>query len=182
MKINDVRRAAYAMPLTNPAARALPLGGNNDPGRLARACHLQLFRHVAADVARLPVREVISGSHFVADLTLGYGKTSTRLIGHPQFGRNFGVSRSSPATLTRFVIGLVIMALIVIGLTNPSGAQTSGLRIESTISSTQQHDGIPTLFVRCLHDWDAGTHMTKKEWSAACQRLLIERGVYKYRQ
>ena len=35
---------------------------------------LQLFRHVAADVARLPVLEIISGSHFVADLTLGYGE------------------------------------------------------------------------------------------------------------
>ena len=35
---------------------------------------LQLFRHVAADVARLPVLEVISGSHFVADLVLGYGE------------------------------------------------------------------------------------------------------------
>jgi len=34
---------------------------------------LQLFRHVAADVARLPVREIVSGNHFVADLTLGYG-------------------------------------------------------------------------------------------------------------
>ncbi len=35
---------------------------------------LQLFRHVAADVARLPVLEIVSGHHFVADLTLGYGK------------------------------------------------------------------------------------------------------------
>ena len=37
----------------------------------------------------------------------------------------------SRATLTRLAIGLVIVALIVIGLTNPSGAQTpaaSGLR------------------------------------------------------
>ena len=104
-------------------------------------------------------------------LLSGAGKTSTRLIGH-----HFAVCRSSLATLTQLVIGLVIMALIVIGLTNPSGAQTNGLGIESTTSSTQQHDGIPTLFARCLNDWDAGTHMTKKEWSAACQRLLIERG------
>jgi len=37
---------------------------------------LQLFRHVVADVARLPVREIISGHHFVADLTLGYGKVA----------------------------------------------------------------------------------------------------------
>ena len=106
-------------------------------------------------------------------LLSGAGKTSTRVIGHPQLARNFAVRRSALTTMTQLVIGLVIMALIVIGLTNPSGAQTSGLR---TTSSAQQHDGIPTLFGRCLNDWDAGTHMTKKEWSAACQRLLIERG------
>lgn len=35
---------------------------------------LQLFRHVMADVARLPVLEVLSAVHFVADLTLGLGE------------------------------------------------------------------------------------------------------------
>jgi acetoacetate decarboxylase len=35
---------------------------------------LQLFRHVIADVARLPVLEVKSALHFVADLTLGMGE------------------------------------------------------------------------------------------------------------
>lgn len=35
---------------------------------------LQLFRHVIADVARLPVLEVVSAVHFVADLTLGLGE------------------------------------------------------------------------------------------------------------
>ena len=35
---------------------------------------LQLFRHVVADVARLPVLEIVSAVHFVADLTLGLGK------------------------------------------------------------------------------------------------------------
>lgn len=34
---------------------------------------LQLFDHVAADVARLPVLEVVSALHFTADLTLGMG-------------------------------------------------------------------------------------------------------------
>jgi hypothetical protein len=87
-------------------------------------------------------------------LLSGSGKTSTRLIGHPQFA----VCRSSLATLTQLVIGLVIMALIVIGLTNPSGAQASGPRTESTTSLTQQHDGFPTLFARCLHDMPASAH------------------------
>lgn len=35
---------------------------------------LDLFPHALADVARLPVREVISATHFIADLTLGLGE------------------------------------------------------------------------------------------------------------
>ncbi len=35
---------------------------------------IQLFNHVMADVARLPVREVLSAVHFTADLTLGHGE------------------------------------------------------------------------------------------------------------
>jgi len=35
---------------------------------------LQLFDHVMADVSKLPVREVLGGAHFVADLTLGLGE------------------------------------------------------------------------------------------------------------
>jgi acetoacetate decarboxylase len=35
---------------------------------------IELFEHALAPVARLPVREVISGVHIVADLTLGLGE------------------------------------------------------------------------------------------------------------
>ena len=35
---------------------------------------LALFPHAMCDVARLPVRSVVSASHFVADLTLGLGE------------------------------------------------------------------------------------------------------------
>jgi acetoacetate decarboxylase len=35
---------------------------------------LQLFNHVIADVAKLPVLEVLSAVHFTADLTLGMGE------------------------------------------------------------------------------------------------------------
>ena len=78
----------------------------------------------------------------------------------------------SRATLTRLAIGLVIVALIVIGLTNPSGAQTTGgVRAETPSSLSDK----PTLVARCL---DVGTHMTKQEWAGACQRLLLDRGDY----
>lgn len=42
-------------------------------GAWSGPAELELFRHVIADVARLPVLEIISAAHFVADLTLGLG-------------------------------------------------------------------------------------------------------------
>ena len=42
---------------------------------------LQLFRHVSADVARLPVRQILSGQHIFADLTLGYGEVAFDYLG-----------------------------------------------------------------------------------------------------
>jgi hypothetical protein len=82
----------------------------------------------------------------------------------------------SRAMLARLTIGLVIVSLIVIGLTNPSGAQTTGgVRAENAPSSLGDK---ATLFSLCLQDWDVETHMTKQEWAGACQRLLLERGDY----
>jgi hypothetical protein len=99
----------------------------------------------------------------------GQNKASTRLTEQ--------ISNFTLVALKRLAIGLVIVGLIVIGLTNPSGAQMNrGARTENTPSSPEQQDANAALFARCLQDWDPGTHMTKKEWSGACQRLLNERG------
>jgi acetoacetate decarboxylase len=35
---------------------------------------IQLFDHALCDVARLPVRQVVSATHYVTDLTLGLGE------------------------------------------------------------------------------------------------------------
>ena len=35
---------------------------------------IELFEHSMCDVARLPVRGVVSASHFITDLTLGLGE------------------------------------------------------------------------------------------------------------
>ena len=73
-------------------AELAALHGNQlDLGRDAPA-ELQLFRHVVADVARLPVLEIVSGLYFVADLTLGYGEVAfDYLAEHPR--GTAGVSR-----------------------------------------------------------------------------------------
>lgn len=43
-------------------------------GAWAGPAALQLFEHALCDVARLPVHEVVSASHYVCDLTLGLGE------------------------------------------------------------------------------------------------------------
>ena len=53
---------------------ALLLRGRDGEGRLVGPAAIQLFEHAMCDVARLPVRGVVSATHFVTDLTLGLGE------------------------------------------------------------------------------------------------------------
>jgi acetoacetate decarboxylase len=50
-------------------------------GAWASPAALQLYQHVMADVARLPVLEVVSALHFTANLTLGMGEVVHVLTG-----------------------------------------------------------------------------------------------------
>ena len=43
-------------------------------GAWAGPAAIQLFEHALCDVARLPVREVVSATHYITDLTLGLGE------------------------------------------------------------------------------------------------------------
>ncbi len=52
-------------------------------GAWAGPAELQLYRHVIADVARLPVLEVVSAVHFIADLTLGLGEVVHDYMSEP---------------------------------------------------------------------------------------------------
>ena len=55
-------------------AGRLPPRGRRGQGRLDRACRAGAYAHALAPVAELPVLEVVSAVHIVADLTLGLGK------------------------------------------------------------------------------------------------------------
>jgi hypothetical protein len=92
----------------------------------------------------------------------------TGLTERPQVSSKVLPSILTLSTVARLATGLVIAALIVIGLTNPGGAQTKELQTERTSSSPFRQKGDVTLHAQCLQDWDAQTHMTKREWSVAC--------------
>ena len=52
-------------------------------GAWASPAALQLYQHAIADVAKLPVLEVVSALHFVADLTLGLGEVVHDYLADP---------------------------------------------------------------------------------------------------
>ena len=58
----------------HPRAGRLPAGRHRHERRLVGARHARPHPHALAPIAELPVREVISATHIVADLTLGLGK------------------------------------------------------------------------------------------------------------
>ncbi len=81
MDAREVRLRAFAMPLTSPAFPPGPYRFVNreffvvtyrtDPDALRAVLPAPL--EFSQPVADLPVREVLSGTHIVADLTLGLG-------------------------------------------------------------------------------------------------------------
>jgi len=36
-----------------------------------------------------------------------------------------------------------------------------------------------TYFKQCMNDWDAATHMTKKDWQRTCRRIADERAKFR---
>jgi acetoacetate decarboxylase len=62
-------------------------------GAWAGPAALELHQHVAADVARLPVRGVVSASHFVADLTLGLGEVVYNYLSRDEGSEGLNTAR-----------------------------------------------------------------------------------------
>jgi hypothetical protein len=47
--------------------------------------------------------------------------------------------------------------------------------VETTAAQVPGSDRSAAYYAQCLLDWDAGTHMTKQEWSSSCRRLAQDR-------
>ena len=67
-------RNATFLPCIDPELSGESLEGDDGEGVLDPGQALQLFDHALCDVNRLPVRQIVSASHFVTDLTLGLGE------------------------------------------------------------------------------------------------------------
>ena len=49
---------------------------------------------------------------------------------------------------------------------------------KSQESNQSVSERIATWLKTCLKDWDAATHMTRKEWRVTCERVSQERGKF----
>ena len=58
-------------------------------------------------------------------------------------------------------------------------SRTDQTKRDRTSSSDQER--IDEMFAQCLKDWDAKTHMTKREWTRVCRRVVDDRTKY-YKQ
>ena len=48
--------------------------------------------------------------------------------------------------------------------------------------SDEERKRIAEYLAQCLKDWDAGTHLTKKEWARVCQRVVDSRAKFRVEQ
>jgi len=84
---------------------------------------------------------------------------------------------------------LLVICLLAAGfLVDGTAFAQSGTRPRRTASATpegksaeeirQINERVTAWLKTCLTDWDAGTHMTKQEWNATCNRVAMERGQF----
>ena len=57
----------------------------------------------------------------------------------------------------------------------PEAAKKYAPPAEAQTSATEMRKEADEQYKRCLNDWDAATHMTKKEWQRTCRRVVDNR-------
>ena len=53
---------------------------------------------------------------------------------------------------------------------------------EAGKTRTEIREKSDTYYKQCMNDWDAATHMTKKEWQRTCRRITDERTKFMFDQ
>ena len=76
----------------------------------------------------------------------------------------------------------VVCLMVLCFATGPTFAQSvsppSSPTEKSTKDTQEINKQIAYWLTTCLQDWDAATHMTRKEWRITCNRVAAERGKF----
>jgi hypothetical protein len=91
--------------------------------------------------------------------------------------RNQGKTRSlrprQCAKLNNVTLGALMRTLLLPASLSLTLAGTAVLAHND--SSTMSRKVLAEYFEKCMNDWDATTHMTKKDWERTCRRLADQR-------
>jgi hypothetical protein len=68
---------------------------------------------------------------------------------------------------------LLVYALSLVVVSGGAYAQS-----DQRPKNATSNDGarLAAMYLQCMQDWDAGTHLTKQDWERTCRRLMQERG------
>ena len=61
----------------------------------------------------------------------------------------------------------------------PAKAKPAESKSKAQVSAAEIRKMSDTYFKQCMQDWDAATHMTKKEWQRTCRRIADERAKFR---
>lgn len=98
----------------------------------------------------------------------------------------------APATGRRWEDGAKMVGLRRLLMPAAIGAFAFGQSLITTIDTAQAQAGaavtkseeelIKRNFDQCMKDWDASTHMTKRDWERVCRRVATDRGKFRKQQ
>jgi hypothetical protein len=68
---------------------------------------------------------------------------------------------------------------LVAGTSSPSNSLTRHTKQAPADTRSEARDA-EQYFTSCMADWDAATHMTRREWEKTCRRVATNRIRFKY--
>jgi hypothetical protein len=71
-----------------------------------------------------------------------------------------------------WLLPLILTASAAVAQSGMSPAATGNAGTEAWLAEEQSR------FAQCMRDWDAKTHMTKRQWERTCRRVTDERIKY----
>ena len=83
-----------------------------------------------------------------------------------------------------FLVISVLSVLAAAAIADPKAVPEALIRVQSPLSKPKSKPNMSpteirqlrdTHFGQCMQDWDAGTHMIKKEWERTCRRIVDDR-------
>ena len=77
---------------------------------------------------------------------------------------------------------IVTGAIGALGLGDPLTSAIGTAHAQTGVVAKSEEELIKSNFDQCMKDWDASTHMTKRDWERVCRRVATDRTKFRMQQ